>query len=445
MPPGSRWRTWLFTPVDGASLAVFRIGFGALMLFEMQAYLFSGDVYWQYIAPTFHFTYPGFHWVKPWPGWGMYAHFWVLAALAICVMVGWQYRLATVLFFVGWTYVFLLEATQYLNHFYLICLFSLLLIFLPAHRVWSVDAWRRPGSPFIPAWCYGLLRAQIGLVYFYAGVAKINPDWLRGEPLRMWLADLSHRPVVGPLLREEWLVMLFSYGGLLLDLFIAPLLLWRRTRFAALVLVSLFHLTNATVFGIGIFPWLMLMTTGLFFEGDWPRRLVRRAVPAAPRQPFPYSAGVVRWAGAYLAIQILLPLRHFAYPGEVSWTEEGHRFSWHMKLRTKEATAVFWATDRDTGRTWRVNPEEYLLQRQFSRMSTRPDLIRQFARHIANEQRRFGRSNVAVRAEVKASLNGRPPQWLIDPNVNLVTQQWDWRPATWIVPLRDNPAADPQP
>ncbi len=423
--------------MDGASLAVFRICFGGIMLFEMLAYLYSGDVYWQYIAPTFHFTYPGFSWVKPWPGWGMYAHFWALAVLATCVMVGLWYRVTAALFFVGWTYVFLLEATQYLNHFYLICLFSLLLIFIPAHRVWSVDARRRPGSAFVPAWGLWLLRAQLGLVHFYAGVAKINPDWLRGEPLRMWLADLSHRPIFGPLLREEWLVMLFSYGGLLLDLLITPFLLWRKTRLAAFGLVSLFHLTNATVFGIGIFPWLMLATTFLFFDADWPRRVFRQPTPVAPREALPYSARVVRWAAVYLAIQVLLPLRHFAYPGEVSWTEEGHRFAWHMKLRTKDATAVFWATDRANGRTWQVNPGDYLLERQFTRMSTRPDLILQFAKHVAHEQRRLGRRDVAVRAEVVASLNGRPPQLLIDPNVNLVAQQWDWRPATWVMPLRD--------
>lgn len=33
--------------------------------------------------------------------------------------------------------------------------------------------------------------------------------------------------------------------------------------------------------------------------------------------------------------QILYPLRHHLYPGDVTWNELGHRYSWRMKLRDK--------------------------------------------------------------------------------------------------------------
>ena len=58
----------LFRPVDGASLAAFRIGFGLLGV-GYTAFLFREDwIAQRWIEPVFHFYYPGFRWVAPWPG-----------------------------------------------------------------------------------------------------------------------------------------------------------------------------------------------------------------------------------------------------------------------------------------------------------------------------------------------------------------------------------------
>jgi len=441
VPP---WWRRFFDPVDGASIALFRILFGAIMIIEVLRYASYGWINSYYIAPQFHFTYYGFGWVKPRPGNGMYWHFAVMGLAAFGVMLGAWYRISAALLFLTFTYVFLLDQACYLNHFYLICLLSFLMIFVPAHRMLSIDARRKPGlrNDAIPAWALWLLLAQLSIVYFYAGIAKLNGDWIHGEPMRSWLTDRADTPLIGRFFTKEWMVLLFNYGGLAFDLLIVPLLLWKRTRVLAFLWVTSFHMLNAVLFSIGIFPWLMLVATSLYFPPDWPRlvfrkwKRVRESSPAAaPRLPR-VTVGLV---AAYLLIQLLVPLRHFLYRGSVHWTEEGHRFSWHMKLRDKDATARFYVTDPQRKRTWEVSPRLYLNSRQLQKMPTRPDMILQMAHHIARDQ--AAKQNIdyplEVRARVMASLHGREWRLLVDPRVNLAAEKRSLAPASWILPLQE--------
>lgn len=436
------WRHCLLAPVDIASLVVFRILFGAIMLVEVGRYFGMGWIYSYYIAPKFHFTYYGFDWVKPWPGVGMYIHFAVMGLAALGVMLGCWYRVSAALLFATFTYVFLLDQAYYLNHFYMISLVSFLMIFIPAYRALSIDVLRKPWirSDFAPAWALGLLLAQLSIVYFYAGIAKLNADWLNGEPFRSWLAERTSVPVIGKYFTEEWLVMLFNYGGLAFDLFIVPLLLWRRTRVFAFLWAASFHLLNAAIFSIGIFPWLMLAATTLYFRPDWPRRIFERWRRSETSGVFEFGSHprlTVSLIAVYLAIQLLVPLRHFLYPGSVHWTEEGHRFSWHMKLRDKESTVRFVVTDPVRGNSWHVSPRLYLTPRQLNKMSNRPDMILQMAHHIAKDQamRRNIDYSLEVRATAMTSLNRRPPQLLVDPAINLAAAERSLRPAMWILPF----------
>ena len=440
-----------FAPLDIASLVCFRILFGAIMMWEVWRFFSHDWVRTHFIAPKFLFTYYGFDWVRPWPGGGMYVHFLILGVLALFVAVGFFYRISAALFFLGFTYVFLLDQSRYLNHFYLVVLMSLLLVLVPAHRAVSIDAWRRTAqrADSAPAWALWLLRAQLGIVYFYAGVAKLNADWLQGEPMRMWLAkrddyDLVGRFVpIGRLFTQEWMVYFVAYGGLLLDLFATPLLLWKRTRPYAFVVVVGFHLTNAWLFNIGIFPWFMIAATLLFFPADWPRRVFNwsRAEPAAPPAASHGARSrlgrglTVTLLGVYLLVQVVVPLRHFLYPGTVHWTEEGHRFAWHMKLRDKSSKVAITATDPDTAASWKIKLSEYLTKRQVRKMAGRPDMILQFCHHIAEVYRQQGHAEVEVRAEVEVSLNGRKRQLLIDPTVDLAAQPRTLRHVSWILPL----------
>ena len=451
----THWTRRLYEPVDAASLACFRILFGGIMVWEVLRYFSHDWITRYYIVPVFHFSYYGFDWLRPWPGNGMYVHFVVIGILALYVALGFFYRISTILFFFAFTYVFLLDQAQYLNHFYLVCLIGFLMMFAPAHRIASLDAWLSPSrrSETVPAWSVWMFRLQFCLVYFYAGVAKLNDDWLRGEPMRSWLARRTDFCLLGPFLRvgrwftEEWVVYGFAYGGLLLDLAIAPLLLWRKTRPYAFAAGVFFHLTNNWLFQIGIFPWFAIAGMLLFFDPDWPRRIFNwprsdtvglsdSPVPATMQRRWSDRAAIGILA-VHLVLQAIVPLRHLLYPGDVSWTEEGHRFSWHMKLRDKSAKAVFRATDPATGETWTIDLSRSLTPRQAKKMASRPDMVLQFCHFVAEQLHKSGRPGVEIRTEVWVSLNGRPLAPLIDPTVDLATVPRSLGHATWILPLSE--------
>lgn len=442
-----KWQEQLFRPVDIASIALFRVAFGAIMLWEVLRYFQYGWIRQYWIKPHFYFTFSGFDWISPWAGNGMYIHFFCLGVLAIFILLGFMYRLVTVLFFLGFTYVFLLDQSNYLNHFYLISLLSFLMIFIPAHRNFSLDALLFPKikTDVIPAWPVWLLRIQLGIAYFYGGIAKINGDWLQGEPMRMWLGDTTDFPVVGSYFTTEFAAYFFSYSGLLLDLLIVPFLLWRRTRIFAFIGITLFHLTNAELFQIGIFPWFMIAATTIYFDADWIRKILHRwssnwsfpkqvTLPNYLLKPT-YSSLFTYGFGLYLLWQLLFPFRHLLIPGNVNWTEEGHNFSWHMKLRDKTANATFFVKNLDTGKEKKIKPKTYLTNRQRRKMRTRPYMIYQFAHYLKEVYRRKGQPNVSVRAVINCSLNGRKKQLLVDPHTDLSAIPKYTMPATWINPL----------
>jgi vitamin K-dependent gamma-carboxylase len=251
------------------------VAFGTIMFWEVCRYFIYDWVERYYVQPEFRFTYYGFDWLRLWSGEWMHLHFLFLGALALMIALGVLYRLSMTLFFLGFSYVFLFDQSLYLNHFYLICLISLTMIFIPAHRAVSFDARLCPGirSDTAPAWALGLPAAQVGIAYLYGGLAKLNGDWLQGEPTRMWLAYKTDFPIIGRWFTEEWIVYAFSYGVLLFDLLVVPFLLWQRTRPFTFATAVVFHLTNANLFQIGIFPFLMIAATLLFFPPSWPRRL----------------------------------------------------------------------------------------------------------------------------------------------------------------------------
>ena len=226
----------LFDPVDAASLVVYRIVFGLILADKVYDFFAHGWIRSYYIRPRMHFKYYGFDWVQAWPGNGMYWHFGVIGVSALCIALGLFYRVATVVFFLSFSFMFLLDQARYLNHYYLVVIFAFLLMFMPLNRSTSVDAliWKKKASETVAAWNLYLMRALLTIVYFYAAVAKMNGDWLRGEPMRhvagrsrndYELPLGSNHPGGGMGLRRAVLAVpvLYAYGGLLLDLLAWPL------------------------------------------------------------------------------------------------------------------------------------------------------------------------------------------------------------------------------
>jgi hypothetical protein len=437
----ARWNT----PVDAASLAVFRILFGLLLAVAMVRFIALGWIDELYLAPRFHFTWAAFSWVRPLPPALMHAHFQVLVILALAIAAGFHSRVCAALFFAGFTYVELLDKATYLNHYYLISLLSGLLVVMPAHRTWSIDAWRRPRSAAatVPTWAIDLLRFQVGVVYVFAGLAKLNADWLlHGQPLRIWLAARSDLPLVGGFLAQRQTAYVSSWCGAGYDLCIVIPLMNRRWRSGAYGTVVVFHALTGLLFPIGMFPAIMIVATLIFFPSDWPRRWLRAGrLPdqASPLDPLPTrplrTAGCVMLV-AYAAMQVAVPLRSYWPAMEPDWTNRGFNFAWRVMLVEKAGYVDFAVSEPSTGRRWRVRTADYLTERQARMMAQDPEMIRALARRIAADWRARGIARVEVRADAFATLNGRPPQRLIDPHVDLAAPTL----SSWIVPLRHDPA-----
>ena len=364
---------------------------------------------------------------------------------------------------------------------------------LPLGKAGSVDPWsgRVEGSDTLPSWALFWLRFLVGLPYFFGGVAKITSDWLQGFPMSDWLGEQSGLPVVGDLLQTAPALSLFVWGGLLFELLIVPVLLWPRARVVGLGLVMSFHLMNSRLFTIGVFPWMMILVTLVFLPPDWPRRvwadirggkfpawalavgavagwIIGATLPVqassmnsliaaigmgifaweiasygwdhdrqveVPPDTAPVGRHAFAWGCALVALQVLVPLRHNLVPGDVDWTEEGHRWSWHMKLRDKDVREFRYFVVPAEGPPFLVDPRKHLRKHQFRKVAFHPEMTVRLAHHLVEAYDVPG-AKVYVRSKI--SLNGRAGQPLIDPKQDLtrITVPW-WPPAPWILPLTE--------
>jgi vitamin K-dependent gamma-carboxylase len=442
-----RYAERLFVPVDGASLGAFRIVFGAAVAAETWLYLATGWVGAHYIQPALHFTYLYLDFMHPWPGRWMLVHFWLMSGLALFVAAGCWYRVTSVLLFAAYTYVFLLEQAVYMNHHYLICLLAFLLMLMPAERAFSVDRHWRPDVPrTVPVWTVWLLRFQLLAVYVYGAVAKLDYDWLRGQPMRSLLAEqLVEWPRLAPWVPIDMVGYGIAYSGIAADLAIPLLLVRARTFRFGFACALVFHGLNAVFLRIGVFSYLMLGAILIFLPPDWPRHRFRDLLrghvlspPVPPSAIAPWTAR--RWIILsclilYASAQVLIPLRHLLYPGPVAWTEEGHRFSWRMMLRHKRSDLKLTAKDPDTGRVWALDPRHDLTARQLAKLHTFPDMLLQYVHHERERLRAEGIRTPIITVEWLCSLNGTAPQPLADPTINLAAEPRSLWPARWLLPL----------
>ncbi len=435
--------TWFFNPVAAKPLAFFRILFGALMLW--QVVLDFPLVTQQYNPDTFHFSYPFFSFLKPWPGQGMTLHYWVMGIAAAGLMVGAWYRLCAFVFLVTSLYVFLLDPAYYQNHYYLYCLLAFLFLVINADRVFSIDCWRKKyNNQAVPSWQILLLRAQIIIVYTFAGIAKLNPDWLHGEPMRMELAMRSYIPYgegafrawaaqwMTPFFTQEWFVYMISYSGMVYDLSIGFLLLHPKTRVLAFILTIFFHSLTKFLFGLDTFPLTMIASLVLFMDFKLPRRA------QLPKWTESKKQWIALFVFCYLLIQIIVPLRHFLIPGNCLWTEEGRTFSWQMKISQRGIKRCdFWLKESENELPIKVDLRKDLNPRQAGVMALQPKLILQYAHYLRDKFKAQGVKDPVITTEVILTMNGRPLQYLIDPQVDLAKVQYPWfGHATWVVQLQ---------
>ena len=430
-------------------LAVFRIGFGLMMLYSIMRFYFMGWIEKVYIKPDFHFKYYGFEWV---PELGEYTYllFFICAITSIMITIGYKYRLAIVCFFICFTYIELLEKTVYLNHYYFISILSFLLIFLPLNAIFSVDNFiKKEKTPRVPSWTIDCLKLLLAIVYIYAGLAKINYDWLiEAMPLKLWLTSKYDLPIIGDyFMQQVWVHYAMSWGGMLYDLTIPFLLLLKRTRNFAFLMVILFHVFTRILFPIGVFPYVMIVCALIFFDEKLHQRIINRIkklisfmykyiekseINLVKKSTNKLSLVVVL---LFFIIQILMPIRHMLYKGNVMWHEQGYRFSWRVMLMEKIGYTTF-KIEEENGKYFYVNNEDHLSSYQEKQMSFQPDFILEYAHYLGAYYENKGFENVKVFAESYVSLNGRKSQRFIDPNVNLLKRNDSFKNKTWVLPLK---------
>ncbi|MEX2394636.1 MAG: HTTM domain-containing protein [Actinomycetota bacterium] len=463
--------------VDASSLAVLRISFGAIVTWEVWRAFDGNLIRADYDLPQFHFTWWLFSWVRPLPGVWIYVAFAAVGLAAAALAIGLFTRWAAALTCLGLTYWILMEKAAYLNHRYLAASIAFLLAVVPSGARWSVDALRSPAAGTAPEWSVWLVRFQVGVPYFFAGIAKLNYDWMfRAEPLAIALRT-----------GEGALAHVLAWGSAGLDLTAPFLLLHRRTRVPAFAFALAFHFINSRFFDIGMFPWLMIVGTTVFFDPAWPAQALRMVRSGRSRdrwviviggvvgfvlggsvpESFAFVRAIVGGFGvatlafhivsprstsevtpgrtpprvlqAFVAIwittQLLIPLRHFVIPGNANWTEEGNRFAWHMLLRSTRATVSIEVVDPATSQRWTEDLTADLTRYQISKLRY-PDLLHQYAHHLETKYRSLGHGDIEVYANVIASLNGRPRQRLVRRTFDLTRMP---RPyighASWVLPL----------
>lgn len=445
-----------------APLAVFRIGFGVLMFISIVRFWLNGWIEKLYLQPKFHFTYYGFEWVKPLGNY-TYVLFVICGLSAFFVALGFKYRIAIVTFFLSFTYIELLDKTTYLNHYYFVSLMSFLLAFLPANAYFSVDTFfQKKTYKHIPQWTIDAVKLLLSIVYFYAGLAKLNSDWLlKAMPLKIWLPAKYDIPLLGMFMQQEWFHYAMSWSGMLYDLTIPFLLLYKKTRPYAFVLVVVFHVVTRILFPIGMFPYIMIISTLIFFEANVHHLIIKHikqwvGIPLVNLyqkllgiticnkietiNQYPYKSKKIALVvmGVFFSIQLLLPFRYMLYPNELFWTEEGFRFSWRVMLMEKAGYANFKIVNGKTGQFFYVDNADFLTPFQEKQMSFQPDFILEYAHFLGDHFSSQGHQNVEVYVDSYVTLNGRLSQPYIDSKVDLYKEKESFNPKTWILPFNDD-------
>ncbi|MEP0986168.1 HTTM domain-containing protein [Ekhidna sp.] len=456
-----------------APLAVFRIFFGLMMFISIVRFWTNGWIEKLYIEPSFFFSYYGFEWVKPLGNY-TYLLFIVCGLSALAVAIGFRYKLAITTFFLSFTYIELMDKTTYLNHYYFISILSFLMIFLPAEKYFSWDAKRKGAIDVVPKWSIDSIKLLLGIVYFYAGLAKLNSDWLfRAMPLKIWLPGRYDIPVLGDFLHQECVIYAFSWGGVIYDLSIPFLLLWKRTRVFAFIMVVIFHVLTRVLFPIGMFPYIMIVSALIFFDARVHERIISGiskiliVISSATRSLFSKEGSISKgdrsfatpayqssrlkmkkeenrrtpkWKltllTIFFGIQLLLPWRYLLYPGELFWTEEGFRFSWRVMLMEKAGYANFKIVDRTNDEVFYIDNSDFLTSFQEKQMSFQPDFILEYAHYLRDHFATQGKE-VEVYVESFVALNGRRSQPYINPSVDLAKQQESFKHKNWLLPFKD--------
>ncbi|EOQ95118.1 vitamin K-dependent gamma-carboxylase [Leptospira wolbachii serovar Codice str. CDC] len=417
----------LLQPVSSLSLHFFRIGYGFATTILIFRYFYYGWIHTYFIKPTFFFKHFGWDWIHPLPPIFTYLLFGILLITAFGIFLGYCLRINLFVFTIGFTWFHFSDATIYLNHYYLVSLLGFLLWLSPVSKsnypTFQWRGWIQNAKPIPKLWLYAF-RLQMGLVYFFGGIAKLQPDWLfEALPLKLWLYQSEGKfPLLDPILGLPVTAFAFSWIGVIFDLSIPFLLCTKKFRFPAWFVVLFFHSFTSFLFPIGIFPIVMSLSSLIFFAPDWPlfltnkilknkTKLSNEVIPKTKTVHFGFKEYLLI---TYLTLQVTIPFRHVFYPGQVIWTEEAIKYSWQVMVADKVGSAVFWIQNKP------IDPKEILTDYQYRMMTIQPEHILQFAKYLQQKEfEKSGTKDVSVYVQSNVSINGKPARPLFSPNEDL--------------------------
>lgn len=441
----------LFESVSGKSLAVFRIGFGVVMFYELmnQRLYFLNDL----LYSKYFITYDLFPWVRPLsiPVMEFLEGLGVVASLF--VIIGFKFRIAQTIVALIWTYGFLMDQGHYNNHYYLYSMVSTVMIFTGAHRNFSLDAIIDSGNSPTTVFKveYLIIQLQVFVLYFYGSVAKMNADWLAGYPMKNWLTSGIERfpSWYADFVTSEFGVLFYSWGGMLFDLVIGFFLFHKKLRYWALPAIFFFHVSNHFFWNIGTFPWFSILITFMFFDPDWPEKVEKKLGLNSTGQikSVPLSIGlntrkvVAVCFTIYVAIQALAPLRQFYYKGDPGWHGYAQHFSWRMMLVDMVSGVQFKIKDAGEEEFESVSMEDYITFRQFRKSARIPSSFLDFAHFLRDEMIKHGATDPVVKMKIYKSFNGRPYALLNDTTINYAkVEKTYFTVPDWIQPGNEHEA-----
>ncbi len=420
----------LNSPIPSISISIFRLFFALILLVQSYYFIAEEFIVKNIIQPFVLF--PFISELEPASKTFLIIIGYIMLVANIGMLFNKSAKFATLIFLFCFTYFWLLDKGYFNNHYYFISLICFLLFLVEKAPSYSKNI-------YTPKIYLFSLQMMVFIIYFIAGVNKLNPYWLFDlQPMRHIL-ELKSELVNNAFFKQELVILCASYLGLIFDLCIGFLLFFKRTQLFAFMSIIVFHVTNYYLFKdvgeIGVFPFLMISTIILFIDPLYLNKILK----IKNKKPIetPHCLIMNKFIFCFLIIQFTLPFRHVFFKGNVDYNGIGQRFAWRMKIMYKESDINYFIVNKMTQEKYTVDITTMLTNRQYNNLKYFPDLIVPLAKKIQLEaSEKFGIKNAKITCKYTTSFMGKNKQYLFSPKLDLAKIKPNTLTNKWLFPLK---------
>ncbi len=423
-----KFEKYLNEPVPNITIVLFRIIFASILLIQTYYFISTNFIDNNIIKPLI--TFPFINGLDPTSKQNLIVIGYIMLISNFGMLYNKISRICTFIFLCCFTYFWLLDKGYFNNHYYFISLICFLLCLSDQSASFSKNI-------YTPRVYIFSLQVIVFIVYFIAGINKLNPYWLFDFQPMTHILEIKSEITNNSIFKNQSIIFLASYFGLFFDLFIGFLLFFKKSRIIAFILALVFHLGNYYLFRdvgeIGVFPFLMISTLVLFFEPKKINQIFQ--LHTEPQTILKKHLFFNKFIVLFLIIQIILPFRHIFFHGNVDYNGVGQRFSWRMKIMYKESEFQYFIINKMTNEKYAVDVSTMLTSKQYNNLKYFPDLIVPLAKRIKLEaDEKFGIKNAKITCEYKTRFMGKNEQLLFSPELDLskikrntLTNKWLWK------------------